>query len=299
MKIFTKESLTNDLISICNNGWVQSCRKPGNDGAVGNTLEQLLDITENNLPLPNAAEWELKGQRRKTKSLVTLFHKDPSPQALGLVNNVLLAQYGWPLNGYPNELSYRQTISTTVPSDRGFQVIINEDEQKIMISFDASVVSSKHQNWLNSVEQRVSLGQLNPQPYWGFNDLEHKAGTKLKNTFFVLADSKVQNGVEYFQYNGILMLQTFSFEKFLNALKQGLLKVDFDTRTGYNRPGHNHGTKFRVAANLLPTFYETVKSIWDKPLDAKERLKKIDITTVYRLGDQIEEVIGEGPTILE
>ena len=158
MKIFTKESLTNDLVNICNNGWIQSCKKPGNDGAVGNTLERLLDISENNLPLPNATEWELKGQRRKTQSLVTLFHKDPSPQALGLVNNLLLAQYGWPLNGYPNELSYRQTISTTAPSDRGFQVIINEDEQKIMISFDASVVSSRHQNWLNSVEQRVSLG---------------------------------------------------------------------------------------------------------------------------------------------
>ena len=95
------------------------------------------------------------------------------------------------------------------------------------------------------------------------------------------------------------MLQTFSFEKFLHTLKQGLLKVDFDARSGYNRPAHNHGTKFRVAANLLPTFYETVKKIWDKPLDPKECLKKIDVATVYELGDQIEEVIGEGPTILE
>lgn len=75
MKAFTKESLIAELVVICNFGWVESCRRPGNDGAVGNTLEQLLGITENNLPLPNAAEWELKGQRRQTSSLVTLFLK--------------------------------------------------------------------------------------------------------------------------------------------------------------------------------------------------------------------------------
>jgi len=61
MKIFTKESLIAELKAICEGGWVKSCREPGNHGAVGNTLEQLLDIPENNLPLPNAAEWELKG----------------------------------------------------------------------------------------------------------------------------------------------------------------------------------------------------------------------------------------------
>ncbi len=299
MKVFTKESLISDLMTIGRSGWVQSCRKPGNDGAVGNTLEQLLGIDENNLPLPNAAEWELKGQRRKTRSLVTLFHMDPSPQAMGLVNNLLIAKYGWPLNGRPNELSFRQTISTISPSDRGFQVVINEEEQKVEISFDASVISKKHQAWLQSVEQRAGLGQLNPQPYWGFYDLQHKAGTKLKNTFFVLADSKVQGGVEYFQYNGILMLQTFSFEKFLDAIREGLIKVDFDARNGFGRSGHNHGTKFRVTTNLLPTFYATVSQIWDQPLHPKERLKTIDIATVRKLGNKADEIIGEEPTIVQ
>ena len=40
-------------------GWVVSAR-PGNGGAVGNTLEDLLGIEENNLPIPNAPDWELK-----------------------------------------------------------------------------------------------------------------------------------------------------------------------------------------------------------------------------------------------
>ena len=61
MKIYTKESLINELRGIRQRGWILSGRH-GNDGAVGNTLEDLLGIEENNLPIPNAAEWELKAQ---------------------------------------------------------------------------------------------------------------------------------------------------------------------------------------------------------------------------------------------
>ena len=46
-------------------GWILN-RRPGNAGGVGNTLEDLLGIRENNLPIPNADEWELKAQRRGT-----------------------------------------------------------------------------------------------------------------------------------------------------------------------------------------------------------------------------------------
>ena len=298
MKIFTKESLIATLTAICNGPWIQSCKPPGNHGAVGNTLEKLLGIDENNLPLPNAAEWELKGQRRGTSSLVTLFHLDPSPQALGLVNNLLIAKYGWPLENHPNEVSFRQTITTVAPSDRGFQVIIDETEHKVMISFNANVVGERHRVWLQTVEQRVGLGQLNPQPYWGFDDLEYKAGTKLKNTFFVLADSKTQDGIEYFKYNGIIMLQTFGFEKFLEALRRGILKVDFDARTGYNRRGHNHGTKFRIPANFLPIFYEQATTLFDTPLSREERLERLDIAEA-RLIDEFDGAARDGPTIVQ
>src|SRR6266567_1110154 len=299
MKAFTKDSLIAELTAICNLGWIPSYRRPGNDGAVGNTLEGLLGITENNLPLPNAAEWELKGQRRQTSSLVTLFHMDPSPRAMKLITGLLLPKYGWPLDNHPNEWSFRQTISTPAPSDRGFQVEIDDTERKVVISFNASAVSEKQSSWLRSVEERVGLGELNPQPYWGFDDLEHKAGTKLKTTFYILADAKTQNGVEYFKYNGVVMLQTFSFEKFLEALRQGLLKVDFDARSGHQRKAHNHGTKFRIQANLFPTFFETVTKLLDAPLDPIERLKRIDITTLPPTSGTFKKVIKEGPTIIQ
>lgn len=57
MKTYTKESLIEALKGIRDQGWIPTGRK-NNDGGVGNTLEDLLGIEENNLPLPNAAEWD-------------------------------------------------------------------------------------------------------------------------------------------------------------------------------------------------------------------------------------------------
>src|SRR6266516_887608 len=94
------------------------------------------------------------------------------------------------------------------------------------------------------------------------------------------------------------LLQTFGFEKFLGALRQGILKVDFDARTEYNRPGHNHGTKFRIPANLFPTFYEHVTTLLDAPLDRRERLKRIDITEIRSI-EEIENAARDGPTLVQ
>jgi hypothetical protein len=62
MKIYTKPQLIAKLKEISKRGWIPNARH-GNAGGVGNTLEDLLGIEENNLPIPNAAEWELKTQR--------------------------------------------------------------------------------------------------------------------------------------------------------------------------------------------------------------------------------------------
>ena len=77
-KAYTKDSIIKTLQDIRGMGWIENLRH-GNDGGVGNTLEDLLEIEENNLPVPNASEWELKCQRSNTSSLTTLFHSEPSP----------------------------------------------------------------------------------------------------------------------------------------------------------------------------------------------------------------------------
>lgn len=94
MKIYTKDGLIAELKKIAAKGWIPNARH-GNHGGIGNTLEDLLGITENNLPIPNAAEWELKSQRLNTSSLTTLFHIEPSSRAVKFVPQVGLLKYGW------------------------------------------------------------------------------------------------------------------------------------------------------------------------------------------------------------
>ena len=135
---YTKRTLIAALKEIRNLGWIKNHRNINNDGAIGNTLEDLLGISENNLPLPNAAEWELKTQKRDTSALLTLFHLEPSPRALHIVDYLLL-NYGWKHKEagkkYPqNEKSFRQTLSYRRPTLRGFYGVKLEN---IFIDFDA------------------------------------------------------------------------------------------------------------------------------------------------------------------
>ncbi len=97
----------------------------------------------------------------------------------------------------------------------------------------------------------MGLGELEPQPYWGFDDLASRVRAKLHNCFYAKAQSKKENKKEFFWYREILMLSSFSFEKFLSAIEAGAVLVDFDARTG-----HNHGTKFRLRQDWLPELFQ-------------------------------------------
>jgi hypothetical protein len=162
MKIFTKDSLIQQLQDIANRGFIANGRH-GNQGGIGNTLEDLLGIVENHLPIPNAAEWELKTQKIGTSSLTTLSHTEPSPRGIGFVPQVLLPLYGWPHQEagkrYPaTEKSFRQTIHGLAASDRGFMVKIDRSEQKVLISFDHTKVSVRHAEWLYEVKKSREQG---------------------------------------------------------------------------------------------------------------------------------------------
>lgn len=153
-------------------------------------------------------------------------------------------------------MSFRQTIHGLGRSDRGFNVVINEEERKVIISFDSSLVAIKHADWLKGIGKVVGLNELETQPYWGFDDLFHKAGTKLLNCFYVQAKVKKEKGNEFYHYQKIQMLRGFTMEKFLNGLRERFVLVDFDARSG-----HNHRTKFRLRRNRLPDLYEEVTEI--------------------------------------
>jgi len=265
MKLYTKEQLITAMREIFRQGWHKSVKKTRdtrNDGAVGNTLETLLGLEENNLPIPNAREWELKGQRSHTSSLVTLKHIEPSPTAVKIVSKLLLPLYGWKHQyagkKYPStEMSFRSTTSANDYTIRGFTVLVDRNQQKIRFLFDSTKVKVSDPeiaSWLKSVEKRTGLSPVVPEPYWGFADLKYAIGSKISNCFYVIADSKVEKGHEFFLYKELFILSGFSFEKFIDCIEAGGVLIDFDARTG-----HNHGTKFRIRQGHWKDIFSDIK----------------------------------------
>lgn len=121
---------------------------------------------------------------------------------------------------------------------------MDREQGKLRFVFDASQADTNDPqiaDWLESVRQRVGLGPFCPEPYWGVDDLKYEIGAKIKNCFYVIADTSVQGGHEFFKYVKLLVLSGFSFDGFLECIEHGVVVVGFDARTG-----HNHGTKFRI-----------------------------------------------------
>ena len=186
---------------------------------------------------------------------------EPSPRALHIAE-YLLQNYGWRHKEagrkYPeSEKSFRQTLSFMKPTSRGFFIDIDDANKRIVVKFDPSRISDELADWKNALiaNERINYDE-DYTPYWGFYDLYHKAGLKLGNCFYVLADTKKENGDYFYKYSDIMQLSGFSLDKFLLNIRNGNILIDFDARTG-----HNHGTKFRVKQNAIPLLYENVKQI--------------------------------------
>ena len=257
-----KEELLNRLRKIKSLGWIHTNRSK-NDGAVGNTLEDLLHIPENNLAIANTVDWELKTQRKNTSSLITLFHIDPQPRKPeSCVANILLPNYGWPhaLAGkcYPKgEMSFRATLSGDRFTNRGLRINVNSADRKVEIIFDPKQVDlSEHGKWFKQVS-KFHTGGASILAYWDFDELHKKCVGKIRNTIFVIADSRKNvKGQEEFKYEKIILLQDFAFNNLLRGLISGAIFIDFDARTG-----HNHGTKFRIKQDNWPALFSKISDV--------------------------------------
>ncbi len=256
----SKEELISRLSAIRKQGWVHTNRTK-NDGAVGNTLEDLLEIPENNLAIANTVDWELKTQRKKTSSLITLFHIDPQPRKpKSVVANIILPKYGWAHKEAGkkyalNEKSFRATLNGITYTDRGIKLKVNSIKRNVDIIFNPSKTDKRHNIWLKKVVEYHGRNEK-VIASWSFDDLQKKCIGKIRNTIFVTADSRINMGQEEFKYEKIQLLEDFAFNNFLRGLISGKILVDFDARTG-----HNHGTKFRIKQNNWPVLFSKITDL--------------------------------------
>jgi hypothetical protein len=170
---------------------------------IGKTLEDLLGITENNIPGPNAAKIELKSARKNVKSMLTLFTKAPLPQK---ANSVLLKNFGYKSYRGDNKKRLCTTVNAIaynrLKGELGFKIDIQGDK--------VNIITSK--------EQIVC--------YWDKTTLETSFNTKLPKVLYVKAETKGRGVNEEFWFNEAWLLSGFSFENFIKLLLQGVILVD-------------------------------------------------------------------------
>ena len=252
----SKDELVEQLRGIKARGWIESVRA-GSAGGIGNTIEQLLGYPDNNLPVADTAQWEIKSHRKGSSNLLTLLHREPHPRSAKIVPRVLLPKYGWPdAKGREGESSFRQTIRATQWSERGFRIRADRDVRQIQVEFNSTEVNASHYAWLRTVENHVGLGPLEPQPYWPIQELELVVSTKMLNSVFIQVDSERRQRKEWFSIDSVQTLQGFDIDGFISGIETGDIYVDFDARTS-----HNHGTKFRMKHELLPLLYRYVEEV--------------------------------------
>lgn len=257
----------NELVEKLNavmHQWHKGTRQ-GNDGNQGNTLEDLLGIPENNIPLPDIGGiFELKTQKKESNALITLLHSDPVIPQTPVPK--LCISLGWPHKDaggkyLSDEMSFRSTTYGHGYSDRGFTIKANENELEFIFNpdhvqtqkEDKSRAYSTYGEWLSDLEHRpIHYSEVFPVKY-NMEDLSRKIKSKLDNTVFVLCKTKKcsNTGEKLFYYDEAYILNGFKQYNLVNLLNSGGLYLDFDARTR-----HNHGTKIRVKTDRLHELFE-------------------------------------------
>lgn len=260
----TKDELISKLSSVMNT-WHLGTRS-GNDGNQGNTLEDLLGVPENNIPLPDlGGVFELKTQKKESNALITLLHREPSEPAQAVPK--LCISLGWPHRDaggrYPSdEMSFRSTTYGHNYSDRGFS--ISATESHLTFDFEPAQVNktgtdrtgtySTYGDWLASLSNRtIQYQNIFPVRY-DMNALSDKIKAKLDNTVFVLCKTKrcPTTGQKMFYYDEAFIFSGFKICNLVELFNTGGLYLDFDARTR-----HNHGTKIRVKKDRLPELFDS------------------------------------------
>jgi len=216
----TLRQLKEQLEKIKAMGFVKTHR--AHDTGIGKTLEDLLDIKENNLCLPDVGDVELKAKRIDSGSMLTVATKSPEPKG---VNKVLFEKYKY------LDKEGQFNLHSTVYGSRK-----NPQSFKVAFENDRLVLKNKSKIFV----------------YWPVSIFDDVLKAKSDNILLVLAETKGERKTknERFHFTEAYLLSNLNINKFESAVKRDKLKIDI--RIGAYRSGknkgkyHDHGTGFRI-----------------------------------------------------
>ena len=219
------KTLKEKLRQIKKMGFVKTHRR--GDTGIGKTLEDLLGIKENNIPLPDiGGVAELKSYRKNAKSMMTLFTLEPLPKG-GDRDRLLLDNFGYSKRDNQRSKELHSTLSCKRYNNQNLKLSVEKDKIRV-----------------KGKGKRLNI-------FWDMESLRNKFNEKLPALVYVLADTKIVDEIEYFHFNEAYLLEDFDFELFKKRVRADDIVVDFRMYYRPNGSVRNHGTGFRVKINKL------------------------------------------------
>lgn len=245
--VYESEMIARELLSkilqIHNQGFLPSIT-PGDPG-VGDTLENALGISRNNIAAPDYKGIELKATRltrggsRRSTTRVNLFSKVPEG---GMSYAEIVRAYGkWVYNEKKQErrLSLENTTYCSRPNSHGLilDVDSNNDLLHLCHMDDAAV------------RRRVS--------FWYLTSLRQQLLIKHHETFWVYAESVNRDGIEWFRYDKIIHTKNPNDSLFGALIESDKIMVDLVAHISESNPTkcRDHGMLFKMWPADLPLLF--------------------------------------------
>lgn len=221
------------------------------DPGVGDTLENALGISRNPSKLPDYKGIELKASRTakynkpKTNNRVNLFTQVPDwVNSRGMDRVKLLDTYGYwaEQKDGSQRFDLNCTLRANVPNSQGLYLEVDVDNDLLINYYTKDDVVRRY------VAQ------------WSFLLLKQRLLEKHKETFWVKATSKIENGQEYFRYDKIIHTKNPNASLFPQLIDEGIITVDYIMHRKANGTVRDHGFPFKIFPKDLVLLFPEPKT---------------------------------------
>ncbi len=126
------EELNNKFLNIKEKGWIKTMRN--GPGGIGYTFERLLGKKEENFPIPDYKNLEIKTSRWTSWGKIHLFHATPDGDYLFPIKDIIRV-LGYPDKDYPEYMVFNASVNakeyTKIGYHKRIKLKVNSEKEKI------------------------------------------------------------------------------------------------------------------------------------------------------------------------
>ena len=239
-------SLKTKFNKIRDIGWIKEKQK--GLGAGGYTFERLLNKEEDDLPVPDYHDIEIKVMNDNTKTNLHLFNLVPDGDYLYPIKRILY-EIGCPGKEDRNERRLYQTFNSIE-----FKKLVFGRRAKIKVNYEKEKIELIV---INSQNEDINIGVS-----WSFNYIKERLELKLKYLAFVRVSSSIICGEGYYHYHDISFYKLKGFDTFIDLVDKGIIEITFKIGTHKLGPKagkvYDHGIDFSIRVADIERLFEEV-----------------------------------------